>query len=36
MPGRGIGFVDDLDFEYILQSILENAAQVIEAGADHR
>lgn len=29
MPGRGIGFADDIDFDYILDSILDNAAQLI-------
>jgi AcrR family transcriptional regulator len=25
VPGRGVGFADDIDFDYILDSILENA-----------
>jgi AcrR family transcriptional regulator len=29
MPGRGIGFADDIDFDYILDSILDNAAYLI-------
>src|SRR5882672_8252786 len=29
MPGRGIGFADDIDFDYILDSILDHTAQLI-------
>jgi AcrR family transcriptional regulator len=29
VPGRGIGYADDIDFDYILDSILDNAAQLI-------
>jgi AcrR family transcriptional regulator len=29
VPGRGIGFADDIDFDYILDSILDNAAHLI-------
>ncbi len=29
LSGRGIGFADDIDFDYILDSILENAADLI-------
>jgi hypothetical protein len=29
VPGRGIGFADDIDFDYILDSILDNAAELI-------
>jgi Tetracyclin repressor-like, C-terminal domain len=28
-PGRGIGFGDNIDFDYILDSILDNAAYLI-------
>jgi hypothetical protein len=29
VPGRGIGFADDIDFDCILDSILDNAAHLI-------
>jgi hypothetical protein len=29
VPGRGIGFADDIDFDYILDSILDNAEALI-------
>ena len=29
VPGRGIGFADDIDFDYILDSILDHAAALI-------
>ena len=29
VAGRGIGFADDIDFDYILDSILDNAAHLI-------
>ena len=29
MAGRGIGFADDIDFDYILDSILDHAAALI-------
>jgi hypothetical protein len=29
VPGRGIGFGDNIDFDYILDSILDNAAYLI-------
>ena len=31
VPGRGIGYADDIDFDYILDSILENAEALIAA-----
>jgi AcrR family transcriptional regulator len=31
LPGRGVGFADDIDFDYIMDSILDNAEQMIEA-----
>jgi hypothetical protein len=29
VAGRGVGFADDIDFDYILDSILDNAAHLI-------
>ena len=29
VPGRGVGFADELDFDYILDSILDNAEHLI-------
>ena len=29
VPGRGIGFADDIDFDFILDSILDHAAYLI-------
>ncbi len=29
VPGRGMGFADDIDFDYILDSILDNAGHLI-------
>jgi hypothetical protein len=29
VPGRGIGLADDIDFDYILDGILDNAAELI-------
>jgi AcrR family transcriptional regulator len=29
VPGRGIGFADNIDFDYILDSVLDNAAYLI-------
>jgi AcrR family transcriptional regulator len=34
MTGRGIGFADDIDFDYILDSILDNAEALIEYSAE--
>jgi AcrR family transcriptional regulator len=31
VAGRGIGFADDIDFDYILDSILDHAEELIEA-----
>jgi len=33
VAGRGVGFADDIDFDYIIDSILENAEQLIDASA---
>jgi hypothetical protein len=29
LPGRCVGFADDIDFDYILDSILDNAEQLM-------
>jgi hypothetical protein len=29
--GRGIGYADDIDFDYILDSILDNAETLIDS-----
>jgi AcrR family transcriptional regulator len=31
VPGRGIGYADDIDFDYILDSILDNAETLIDS-----
>ena len=33
VAGRGVGFADDIDFDYVIDSILENAEQLIDASA---
>jgi AcrR family transcriptional regulator len=34
LPGRGVGFADDIDFDYILDSILDHAEHLIEHSAE--